>query len=154
MDFSKLEVATKEVRKLARFTFGENVRIPGVEGRLWIDVVCADRKNKKYFNGMLKSDRRRQRRIQRGNLRTEDLDEQFERSLVLFPLHVCKAWGVVNDGEYVEAPYTADECEAVLRKIAQSDYESVDDLIDFATNTANFTEDVDAGGDDGGLGKN
>lgn len=103
-------------------------------------IVCpAIMTNLKYTNAVLKS---QQTKVGRKNtkVKAETMAEMTENDKLLYPKHIIKGWRDVTDADGKIVAFTYEDCVDFISQLPVHVFEN---LREFCTNTATWSEDID-----------
>jgi hypothetical protein len=129
--FSNLRKLEVKAETTAEFTFYQ------IEGEPILIVAPATEANKPYFNKLLKSSRKNQRRLQSGNFTSAVIAENRDNDRALYPQFIVRGWKKVVDDSGKQTPFSQENVKAFLGELPDWLF---DDLRNFAGDPQSFTE--------------
>ena len=128
-DFSQIKKQIGKPEGTVRYTFYE------IDGEPWLDIVSATEYTKPYFNELLKRQRRNRRSIRTGNVSVDTIANNRKEDRALYPKHIIKGWGNVQDSKGKTVPFSKAVCADFLNALPNW---ILDDLRNFAGDPMSF----------------
>lgn len=135
VDFSNLSALNIE-EKTVDFTI-DTIQLKADAEYPVLEVVSATESNKQYMNGLLKKAARNARKVQRGQLNVQILDENRGIDRELYPKFVVKNWRNIYDASGAEVPFSQCTCADFLNSLPNWLF---DELRNFCGQHVNFLQ--------------